>query len=392
MKSSLHLLTATRLLSFIALALAVAGCNRDQVKVYNVPKETADSSSGLNASTMPPGHPETGGMGMAGMGAGMNMGMDPSSRPKLSYTVPADWTEADPGSVRVASFKINKDGKQADVSVIPLGGMAGGDIANVNRWRGQVGLEPATEEDLKKSAESVQVAGQPAELYDVLGKNPGSGDSVRLLGVIQHRDGIAWFFKMTGDAELVESQKPALIDFLKSVKFEAPDVAALPPSHPPIDGMSMPGMAASAGPISHDGQPNWQVPAGWQEVSGGQFLIGKFVIPGEANAQAVVNVSASAGDGGGLIANVNRWRQQLGLAAESESQISQSAGSLDLPGGKATVVKLSGTDARTGQPTELVGAMVSQAGQTWFYKLMGDAKVVAAQREAFEKFVQSAKY
>jgi hypothetical protein len=43
--------------------------------------------------------------------------------------------------MRVASFRVTgKDGKQADVSVIPLPGLAGSDLDNVNRWRGQVGL------------------------------------------------------------------------------------------------------------------------------------------------------------------------------------------------------------------------------------------------------------
>jgi hypothetical protein len=390
MKSTSNSPTAIRLLSAVMLSVILIGCNRDQAKVYTVPKDIPPAAAVQTASTLPPGHPDTG--GMAGMGSGMNMGMDPSARPKLTYKTPAGWTEADPGSVRVASFKVSQDGKQADVSIIPLSGDAGGDAANVNRWRGQVGLEPASEEDLKKLVEAVEVAGQPAELFDMAGKNPGSGDAMRVLGVIQHRDGTAWFFKMTGEDALVRSQKPTLIDFLKSVKFEASGPAALPASHPPINGMSMPGMAASTAPISREGQPAWQVPAGWQEVSGGQFLIAKFLVKGEANSQAAVNVSASAGDGGGLAANVNRWRQQVGLAEQSEAEILRGASPLEAAGGKATIVELGGTDARTGQPVNIIGAMVPQASQTWFYKLMGDAKVVAAQKDAFTKFVQSAKY
>ena len=53
---------------------------------------------------------------------------------------------------------------------------------------------------------------------------------------------------------------------------------------------------------------------------------------------------------------------------------------------------MSGTDGRTGQPASLVGALVMDAGQAWFYKLMGDAKVVASQKAAFTKFVQTTKY
>jgi hypothetical protein len=393
MNPSTHFLTTTKLLFLAALAVILAGCNRDQAKVYTVPKETPQTNAAVStASTMPAGHPETGGTGMTGMGSGMNMGMDPSTRPKLTYKLPAGWSEADPGSVRVASFKVNKDGKQADVSVIPLSGAAGGDIANVNRWRGQAGLEPASGDDLKKVAQIVEIAGQPAELYEVAGKNPGSGDPMRVIGVIQHRDDVAWFFKMTGDDELVAAQKPVLIEFLKTTKFEALDTTSLPVSHPPVDGMSMPGMAAATGPISREGQPVWQVPAGWKEAPGGQFLVAKFLISGEAAAQATVNVSASVGDGGGLAANVNRWRKQLGLPDQSEAEIGKDTSSLEVSGGNGTLVTMSGIDARSGQPAGLIGAMVPHGSQTWFYKLMGDSKVVAAQKDAFTKFVQSVKY
>jgi hypothetical protein len=65
---------------------------------------------------------------------------------------------------------------------------------------------------------------------------------------------------------------------------------------------------------------------------------------------------------------------------------------IDVANGKAQLVDMSGTDARTGQPTRLVGAIVPQSGQTWFYKLMGDAKVVESQKDAFTKFVQGVKY
>ena len=56
------------------------------------------------------------------------------------------------------------------------------------------------------------------------------------------------------------------------------------------------------------------------------------------------------------------------------------------------LVDMSGTDARTGQKLRLVGAIVPQASQTWFYKLMGSTAVVEAQKNAFTKFVQTAKY
>jgi len=374
------------------LFLLVAGCHRDEVKTYRVAKDQeqpppqsapARPTDSPNPA-LPPGHPD-----ISSASAAPGLAASVSAQPQLTWQTPEGWTEVPPGEMRVASFKIQgQNGKQADVSVIPLPGLPGSDEANVNRWRGQVGLSPASPDELKKSAENVEAGGQPAQLYDIAGQNPDNGEAARILGVIQHRTGAVWFFKMTGDADLAEQQKPAFVAFLKSVKFTIVQAQTeLPPSHPPIGDTGMGAPAASA-PVSSEGKPNWQVPAGWQEVSGGQFLVAKFMLTGTGGATAAVNVSSSAGDGGGLAANVNRWRGQLGLPPIGEIL----AAPIDVANGKAQLVDMSGTDARTGQPTRLVGVMVPQNGQTWFYKLMGDAKVVESQKDAFTKFVQGVKY
>jgi hypothetical protein len=295
--------------------------------------------------------------------------------------------------MRAASFRVaGKDGKQADVSVIPLPGLAGSDLDNVNRWRGQVGQPAVSEAELAKLAQPVEVAGQPASLYEQAGANPGSGEKTRILAAITRRDGAAWFFKMTGDDDLVGQQKPAFIEFLKSVTFPAAGTQAqLPPSHPPIDAGSMMAQPASA-PSSAQFKPNWEVPSGWKEVPGGQFLVAKFTLPGAADSPTAVNVSKSPGDGGGLLANVNRWRGQLGLALAAEADLAKQIQSLDLPGGKATLADLTGKDARTGQPARLLAAVVTREGETWFYKLMGNEQVVQQEKDAFLKFVQGVKY
>jgi len=295
--------------------------------------------------------------------------------------------------MRAASFRVaGKDGKQADVSVIPLPGLAGSDLDNVNRWRGQVGLPAVSDAELVKLAQPVQIASQSANLYEQAGSNAGSGDKTRILAAITRRDGMAWFFKMTGDDGLVAEQKPAFIDFLKSVSFPAATAQAqLAPSHPPIDGGSMmapAGMAASSSQF----KPNWEVPSGWKEVPGGQFLVAKFLLTGAANAQAAVNVSKSPGDGGGLSANVNRWRGQLGLGPLAEADVAKAMQPLELPDGKASVADISGQDARSGQPARLLAVVVPRSEETWFYKLMGDAQVVQQEKDAFMKFVQSVKY
>jgi hypothetical protein len=366
------------------LMIAAAGCGRDSVKVYHV--DSNDTAVVTPASVSAP----------SAMPATMPNGMavpDSGIHPQLKYTLPAGWKEKPLTQLRAASFEVSENGKTADVSVIPLGGMSGGNAANVNRWRGQVGLPPLSDTELAQLAEKVEAAGMPADLYDIAGTSPGSSDDERIIGTILHSDNAVWFFKMTGDSALVETNKAAFIAFMKSVQFgelAAPstmDLSQLPPSHPPIPGMTP---SASTAAAASD-KPTWTVPAGWQEGPLEQFLVAKYVIAGDGGAQAAVNVSLLAGDGGGLLANVNRWRAQLGLAPVSDADVANLP-TLDASGGKATVIDFPGTDARTGQPARLVGVVLPLGGQTWFYKLMGDATVVAQQKDALIQFVQSAKY
>lgn len=372
------------------LALALVGCGRDTVKVYHVetndtitpalppaPAAPSADASGAMPATMPPGLATP----------------DMSTLPALKYNLPDGWTEKPATQIRVASFAVAQNDRQADVSVVPMGGMAGGDLANVNRWRGQVGLGAITEADLQPILETVEIAGQPAHLYDLAGASPGSGDAQRIIAALLHREDTTWFFKITGDATLVEAQKPAFVAFLKSVQFNAAatapamDLSQLPPSHPPIDGMNATG--SSTAPAGD--KPAWDVPAGWAEGPLAQFLVAKYLVAGPGNAEAEVNVSSLAGDGGGLAPNVNRWRSQLGLAPATDDDLAKLT-TMDASGVKGTVVDISGINARTGKPAELVGVVLPLGGQTWFYKLMGDPDLVAQQKDALMKFVQSAKY
>ena len=148
------------------------------------------------------------------------------------------------------------------------------------------------------------------------------------------------------------------------------------------------GLQSQTQPASDDAKPNWQVPAGWQETSG-QFLVAKFLINGPDNGRAAVNVSIT---GGGLAANVNRWCGQLGLQPLAETELQKQMQPLELPGGKAMLIDMSGTDALTSQKARLVGVIVPQAERTWYYKLMGNEELVAREKDAFVKFVKSATY
>jgi len=365
-----------RCVAGLILVSVLAGCGRSQVKVYQLANDN-------NSPSSPPSNTTT---------AASSQNGNSTAQPQLQWTLPEGWTEVAPSEMSIASFKVQgQNGAQADVSVVPLPGPAGGETANVNRWRGQAGLPDATTDELQKVAESVQAGGEPAKLYDIAGQSSVGSNAKRILGVIQERDGMTWFFKMMGDSSLVEQQKPSFIEFLKSLTFaSASQSAGLPPGHPSISGGDMNAPMMSSG-TANEVKPDWTVPADWRSVPPAQFLLAEYSVTGKDGTEAEVNVAKLNGSGGGVLANVNRWRGQIGLEPVAEDSLGKLTTTMDVTGGQATFVDMTGSNAN-GQPVRLVAAIVPMGDETWFYKLMGDEKVVASQKDAFTKFVQTARY
>lgn len=132
--------------------------------------------------------------------------------PNPQWTVPPGWEAGPASSVRRASFVVNgPNGQSVDIAVTVFPGDVGGMTANLNRWRGQIGLAPAT--DVPTS--SLDIAGETATLVDFANDATGK----RMVVVTIPHAGNSWFFKMTGDTPLVEAQKEAFLQFVKSVKF-----------------------------------------------------------------------------------------------------------------------------------------------------------------------------
>jgi hypothetical protein len=353
----------------VILISTFAGCKRDEATVYNVPKDNSPLSQPAPAAM-----PES---------AAPDLAPPPAttmSLPQLKYQLPAGWQEKPLAEMRVASFTApGPNGESADVSVIPLP-IVGRDLELINMWRSQVQLPATSDPDAVKLAEPVAIGAKPGRLFEFVSEQPNIGSArQRILVAMLTRGTMSWFFKMTGGDTVVTPQKDNFVQFLKSISFveNAPAQTAAVPA-PQSENQN-------AGSI-------WTIPSGWQALPPSQFLLAEFSISGANGANADVNVAELGGEGGGLLPNVNRWRGQLGLGAAGENDLPQMTQSLVVPGGQATLVDLTGTDSKTGKPTRLVGIIVPQNGRTWFYKLMGNEPVVAEQKDAFIKFIQSANY
>ncbi len=131
------------------------------------------------------------------------------------WTAPANWKSVPASSMRRATFQIrNADGQSAEVAVSAFPGDVGGSLANVNRWRGQIGLGPVTQVEVDAMTKQLEVpAGKATEVEF-------AKEKVRMVVITLPHAGNSWFFKLTGDTAVVEAEKSKLVDFVKSVKFQ----------------------------------------------------------------------------------------------------------------------------------------------------------------------------
>lgn len=164
-----------------ALLVLLSACRQDEIEVRRVPKE---------------GLPE------AAATAG--------ARPRgLRWKAPPGWRERGGTGMRAATFDVPAGEEKLEATVVALPGDVGGELANVNRWRGQIALPPLNETQLIALRKDVRSRAGSVSLYDFTG---GGESRTRLVaGLIKVR-GVTWFFKLMGAEKAVASARP---DFLR---------------------------------------------------------------------------------------------------------------------------------------------------------------------------------
>jgi hypothetical protein len=134
--------------------------------------------------------------------------------------------------------------------------------------------------------------------------------------------------------------------------------------------------------------PKWAaLPEGWSVGPENPMRKGSFIVAGPDGSKAELAVTVFPGNVGGLTANVNRWRGQIGLPPADEASILASAMPAKVGGddGQRFVMK----SADGAKATDAV--MVPKNGSTWFLKLSGDGKAVEGAGDAFTKFISESK-
>jgi hypothetical protein len=141
------------------------------------------------------------------------------------------------------------------------------------------------------------------------------GAPTRLFGVIVPHGNRTWFFKLSGPATPVEASKETFDRFMASVRFK--DQVDKPVS--------------------------WTVPEGWKEEAGGSAFRYATLRFQSQDVPLELTVTFFQGEGGSLLANINRWRGQINLPTITEAKLTEVTKAIEIDGNKATYADMLGT-------------------------------------------------
>lgn len=190
-------------------ALAFSGCGESEPEYVEVRESQPAAEDPHAGHDHPPGeHPEEP-EGDTGALA-------------FTYEAPAGWNEQSPSSMKLLSLAIGSPPELvSELSVSAFPGDVGGQLANINRWRRQVGLGPISEEAAADFIQDVTVSDIEGWQVDFTGPE-GSGENggaARVVTTAVFQDGQTWFFKLVGNDAALEDELENYDAFLKSVSF-----------------------------------------------------------------------------------------------------------------------------------------------------------------------------
>lgn len=268
----------------------------------------------------------------------------------VEWKVPEGWrAESDAGKAnamvqRYATFHMGPADHSAELTVTPLGRSVGSLLANVNRWRGQIGLKPLAPAELTEVSKSLKVDNEAATFIDMSG-----------LGTLKPPSPHPPPRRGEGQA--------------------GGQLASRPPSRP----------AAPAGPLKYT------APAAWQELPTSGMRVASFAVT-EGSAKADVSVIPLGGASGSMLDNVNRWRDEVQLPPMAASDLARQVREITVAGANAYYVEMTGTSKARSVPQTTLAVGIPRGPQTWFIKMWGPPELVQRQKGAFEAFVRSLEF
>lgn len=295
----------------------------------------------------------------------------------LSWRSPPGWEELPQTSMRLANFSVGAGG---ECYLTVLSGSGGGVLGNVNRWRGQMGLDEITAEEVD-ALPKVALFGNEAYLLELEGAFRGMGSEARegwaLRGAILGSERFTIFVKFTGPREVVALEAEAFDAFCASITLREAPTGFSP--GPASQANSAHGAADGIG---------WDVPPEWVVEAGGGMRLVTF-----RRGEVECYLTVLGGDGGGVVGNIQRWVGQLGLTPPSAAEVA-ALPKVRVLGVDSPLLEATGEYSGMGagapvQDTTLFGLVCILEDRAIFVKMLGPSAQVLAERERFTAFVAS---
>jgi hypothetical protein len=184
--------------------LLITACGNDEPATYQVPKQP----------TPPTDAPPMGSASddAAVLAAHKAMTAQMPADSGFTSMLPEGWSEVAGSGMRKQSYTIA--GTSIDFYLISL---SMGDVpSNVNRWRGQVGLAPASAEEIAGDLIALKAGGHDVSYIEVYNEEGGKG----IIAAIIDLSPQYWYFTAKGSVAELEANATEIRAFLESIKFE----------------------------------------------------------------------------------------------------------------------------------------------------------------------------
>lgn len=369
------------------LLVGLGGCSGDETRPRAITETRPASAEDLNpprlgtaerfdmSSQMSQAHA---GMDMGGAMGGASMAAGPS----FTYELPEGWSELTPTQFRVVNLQVAGHEK-GECYLTVLGGEGGGLLENINRWRRQMGQEPIDEAAAAQLPKKT-LLGKEAVAVDIRGTYTGmrgdqSDADFALAGLLAVQPDTSYFLRMSGPATLVDAELAKFEQFAASLKVDeaATQAHAAAAAMPP----------ASAEPAAAPFQ--WDAPAGWEKgPEKAMRLVTYLARAGTCECRAFV----LQGEGGGVEANLNRWRQQMGQPALTADELAALPRKPVL-GHEAVYIEITGAYtgmSGTATPGQMfLGLVCPLEGRSLFAIMVGPEADMAQEKDNFAAFCAS---
>lgn len=139
------------------------------------------------------------------------------------WVVPAGWSRV-PGErpMRLATYEAPSESGPIEVAITRFPGNVGGELANINRWRGQMGLAAIDESELESAIERFEAPGYEGYQARI------EGEDMHMLaaGVYEQANDRTWFVRANVTPEAADELAPQIFGFARSIAgVESPEAA-----------------------------------------------------------------------------------------------------------------------------------------------------------------------